>query len=95
MKKPHLGHDAYMSLLRKAKEWDQEDWAAATRFERHAVNAALDPLDALTRIAELQNELNRIHKPRTEEGVEWCETCDHAWPCATRLLLTESTGGVE
>lgn len=48
-----LNHDAYASLLRKADEWDRVDWETASRYERHAVNAAMD-------IRELLEEIERL-----------------------------------
>lgn len=39
----HLVYEAYLSLLKRAdSDWNVEDWEMADKFERHAVNAALD-----------------------------------------------------
>lgn len=40
--KHYLALAAYQSLLRRADEYEEKDWNRADRFERHAINAALD-----------------------------------------------------
>lgn len=55
--RPHLVHEAYVSLLKRAEEFDEKDWDAASRFERHAINAALDLKAAREEIARLKAQL--------------------------------------
>jgi hypothetical protein len=58
--RPHLVHGAYVSLLKRADEWAADFYEKgrkqADRFERHAVNAALDLRDARNRIDEILTE---------------------------------------
>ena len=55
----HLPPNAYSSLLKKAVEYDEDDWLHAGKFERHAISAVLD-IQMLT--AELQRVTARCER---------------------------------
>jgi len=49
--KRHLIYEAYVSLLKRAEDFDEKDWERAGKFERHAINAALDIRDLSAELA--------------------------------------------
>ena len=65
----HLSHDAYVSLLKKADEWDEEDWEKASKYERHAINAAADLREAKEKLKLLDDALRQIQFVLTTPGM--------------------------
>jgi len=77
--KMHISHDAYTSLLKRAEEYDDEDWERAGRFERHAINLAVDLRDAFDEITELKERIAEL----TQDSPGDCDEhayCGHR-PC--------------
>ena len=62
-RRPHLAPAAYQSLLRRAAEYEEKDWDQAQRFERHAINAALD--------LRVERELNAEVLNAVQVAWEW------------------------
>lgn len=89
-RKDHLINAAYEALLNRAEAWDEKDWDSATKFERHAVNAALDLKAAREEIAQLKAKspvcplCNTNWKVADQDGrvrpQGWCRHVWHAEP---------------
>lgn len=56
----YLTHEVYVSLLKKADEFDGDDWLTATKYERHAINAAADLRDTKAQLSAAQAEIERL-----------------------------------
>lgn len=52
-RKSNLIHAAYVSLLKRGDIYEDKDWERADKWERHAINAALDLRNALAEVARL------------------------------------------
>jgi len=70
--KMHLSYSAYVSLLKRADEYEDDDWLRATKYERHATNATIDLRNALAENAELRQLLEQAEARHREyqEGLE-------------------------
>lgn len=78
----HLSHEAYVSLLRRADEYDGDDWEKAHKFERHAINATLDLRNAYAVLKTTE----RATEPKRHGGA-YCRHCgDYCAPLKPRRL---------
>lgn len=61
---PHLVHEAYVALLKRGDTYEDEDWEQSDKWQRHAINAALDLRDALKEVRELREERDALKLER-------------------------------
>lgn len=66
-RRPHLVHEAYVSLLKRAEIYSNPDlehleWDAVPKYEKHAINAALDLQQARRDIDTMRDALREIAK---------------------------------
>lgn len=66
-----LDLQALSSLLKRARSGDEQEWNSAGRFERHAMNAALD-IEALTNALWHQAVRSHEYSPHS------CDACQDA-----------------
>lgn len=72
-RRPHLVHEAYVSLLKRAEIYSNPDlehleWDAVPKYEKHAINAALDLQQARRDIDTMRDALREIARRANEVG---------------------------